>query len=138
MDTAILITQWILDKLTLLINLFSGAEWKAMAWVVGGTLGGTHVIKKLWRASPIPGGGNRQIEALSAIVSFTVAFKVWPQDSAPWWIGAIVGAGISAGLFKAAFTLLKHYKPDLAATVNLDRRKTVNGLPPEGRSERRK
>lgn len=131
------VIQWILEKLSLLISLFTASEWKAMSFVVFGTLGGTQAVKKLWRASPIPGGGDRQIEALAVLVAFAVAFVVWPSGSAPWWVAAMIGAGAAMLLFRIGFAVLDACLPRVARAMKMDRRKVI-GLPPKDRMPWRK
>lgn len=124
------IIQWILGLLT-------QAEWRAIAWLLMVTLAGTHTLKVLWRLSPWPGGSHGHVHLMSAAVAFTASFFVWPAGLVPWWIAGIVGGPASNIAFKAGFALLKRFTPDLAATVNMDRRK-VWGLPPKDRQPWRK
>ena len=135
------VIQWFLANATVFFrwfgNLFTDAEWKAMVWVICGTLGGTHVVKKLVRACPLPGGGDRQIEALSVIIAFAVTFFVWPDESVEWWIAAMIGAGAANLIFKLAFAVLQSKYPGLASKLNMDRRR-VWGFPPADRKPWRK
>lgn len=142
MDTAFIqwllpVIQWLLGKLDMLIGLFTAAEWKAMSFVTLSALCGTHVIKKLWRASPMPGGSDRQVEAIAVLVAFAVAFVVWPSDSAPWWIAAMIGAGAAMLIFKVGIAVLEAKLPKVARVVKMDRRR-VWGIPPKNRLSRRK
>jgi len=123
------ILQWFM-------NLFSLAEWRAMAWLLLATLTATHTLKIIWRRSPVPGGGGRQVALIAAILSVAFSYFLWPPDGIPWWIAGIVGGPTSNLAFMAGFALIKKYAPDIAATMNWDRRKTY-GLPPSGIPERR-
>ena len=66
-----------------------------------------------------------------------LAYFIWPAGSGGWIVAGIVGGPAANLTFKLGFGLLKRYMPDLAATVNLDRRK-VWGLPPKDRRPWRK
>lgn len=125
------LTQWFL-------GLFTQAEYRAFIWLILATMGATHAIKVIWRYSPLKGGGHGQIALISAVAGFCLAYFIWPPiGSGPFWIAGLVAGRASNIAFKMGFALLKRYMPDLAATVNLDRRE-VWGLPPQGTPERRK
>lgn len=120
------------------LNLFTAQEWRSFIWLLLGTLTATHTVKIIWRWSPWKGGNHSHITLVSVIAAFAIAFFIWPAGSGPWWLAGIVAGPVSNIAFKLGFGLLKRYAPDLAATVNMDRRQAKNGLPPQGRSERRK
>lgn len=120
------------------VNLFTAAEWRAMAWLILATLAATHTVKVVWRRSPVPGGDNWQIEILSGVLAIALAYFLWPADSVQWWIAGIVGGATSTLFFKAGFAVLKRTAPDIAAALNLERRRTMGGLPRKGAPERRK
>ena len=119
------------------LNLLTTAEWRAILWLLMVTLAGTHTIKVAWRNLPFSGGGGGQVALVAAGCSMVAAYFVWPVGSVPWWLAGIVGGPASNIAFKLGFALLKRFTPDLAATVNLDRRK-VWGLPPNDRKPWRK
>lgn len=124
------LTSWFL-------GLFSQAEWRSFIWLILATLAAVQTLKVLWRYSAIGGGGHGHVALLAAVSSMVLAYFIWPAGSGAWWIAGII-CGPAANLtFKLGFGLLKRYMPDLAATVNLDRRE-VWGLPPQGTPERRK
>ena len=127
MDT---LTPWFL-------GLFSANEWRSFIWLILATLGATHTIKLAWRHLPLAGGGHGHVALLAAVSSMVLAYFIWPAGSGSWIVAGIVGGPAANLTFKLGFGLLKRYMPDLAATVNLDRRK-VWGLPPKGMLERRK
>ena len=120
-----------------LLSLLTTAEWRAILWLLMVTLAGTHTLKLTLRNWLSKGGGHGQVALMAAGVSMVAAYFVWPAGSVPWWIAGIVGGPASNIAFKAGFALLKRFTPDLAATVNLDRRK-VCGLPPKDRKPWRK
>ena len=123
--------QWVL-------NLLTTAEWRATLWLLMVTLAATHTIKVIWRnVLPISGGGGGQVVLVAAGCSMAAAYFIWPAGSVHWAVAGIVGGPASNIAFKLGFALLKRFTPDLAATVNLDRRK-VGGLPPKDRQPWRK
>ena len=125
------------DILAWFLALLTTAEWRATLWLWMITLAGTHIIKVTWRnILPISGGGGGQVALVAAGCSMVAAYFVWPAGSVPWWLAGIVGGPASNIAFKIGFALLKRFIPDLAVTVNFDRRKII-GLPP-GILERRK
>ena len=125
------ITSWF-------IGLFSQNEWRAFIWLILATMAATHTIKVSWRLSPFKGGGHGQIYLISAVAALWLAYFIWPSNGIGlWWIAGLMASPAANLAFKLGFGILKRYMPDLAATVNLDRRK-VWGLPPEGRGPRRK
>lgn len=122
--------QWFLNLLTI-------AEWRAIVWLLMGTIAGTHTLKIVWRLSPFPGGGHGHVYLVSAAIAMAYAFAIWPDGSVPWWAAGTVAGPASNVAFKVLFALLKKYAPDAAAAMNADRRK-VWGLPPSGTPEQRK
>ena len=119
------------------LGLFTTAEWRAFIWLILATLAAVQTLKLVWRYSPITGGGHGHVAILAAVSSMVLAYFIWPAGSGSWIVAGIVGGPASNLTFKLGFGLLKRYMPDLAATVNLDRRE-VWGLPPQGTPERRK
>lgn len=120
------------------LNLLTTAEWRAILWLLMVTLAGTHTIKVAWRnVLPFSGGGGGQVALVAAGCSMVAAYFIWPAGSVHWAVAGIVGGPASNIAFKLGFALLKRFTPDLAATINLDRR-TVLGLPPTDTPERRK
>lgn len=119
------------------LGLFTTAEWRAFIWLILATLAAVQTLKLVWRYSPITGGGHGHVAILAAVSSMVLAYFIWPAGSGSWIIAGTVGGPASNLTFKLGFGLLKRYMPDLAATVNLDRRE-VWGLPPQGTPERRK
>ena len=119
------------------LDLFSISEWRAFIWLILATLGATHSIKLAWRHLPLAGGGHGHVALLAAVSSMVLAYFIWPAGSGSWIVAGIVGGPAANLTFKLGFGLLKRYMPDLAATVNLDRRK-VWGLPPKDRKPWRK
>jgi|SRR3990167_1236056 len=117
--------------------LFTDAEWRAMAWLLLVTLAATHTLKIVWRRSPVPGGGGQQVALIAVILSVAFSYFLWPANGVPWWIAGIVGGPASNIAFMAGFALIKKLAPDIAATLNGDRRK-LWGLPPKDRKPRRK
>ena len=119
------------------LGLFTTAEWRAFIWLILATLAAVQTLKLVWRYSPITGCGHGHVAILAAVSSMVLAYFIWPAGSGSWIVAGIVGGPASNLTFKLGFGLLKRYMPDLAATVNLDRRE-VWGLPPQGTPERRK
>ena len=120
------------------LNLLSPAEWRAILWLLLVTMAAVHTIKITWRNYlPLGGGGGGHIAAIAAAASLVAAYFVWPAGGVHWAIAGIVGGPASNVAFKRGFALLKRFVPDLAATVNMDRRK-VWGLPPTDRKPWRK
>ena len=120
------------------LGLFTIDEWRAFIWLIIATLAATHTVKVIWRRLPIAGGGHGHVALLAAVSSMVLAYFIWPKESGMWWIAGIVCGPASNLTFKLGFGLLKRYMPDLAATVNLDRRKDTMPIPPTGSPERRK
>ncbi len=126
------LTQWFL-------SLFSAMEMRAFIWLILATLAFTHTAKIAWRYSPLKGGGHAQIALISAVAGMCLAYFIWPPiGSGPFWVVGLVAGPASNIAFKLGFGILKRYMPDLAATVNLDRRKDMMPIPPVGSPERRK
>lgn len=125
------LTSWFL-------NLFSTQEWRAFIWLILATLGATHSLKLAWRHLPLAGGGHGHVAILAAVSSMVLAYFIWPTGSGAWWIAGLICGPASNLTFKLGFGMLKRYMPDLAATVNLDRRKDMMPIPPVGSPERRK
>ena len=120
------------------LGLFTTAEWRAFIWLILATLAAVQTLKLVWRYSPITGGGHGHVAILAAVSSMVLAYFIWPAGSGSWIVAGIVGGPASNLTFKLGFGLLKRYMPDLAATVNLDRRKDMMPIPPVGSPERRK
>lgn len=128
-----------MDALTqFFLGLFPAMEWRAFIWLILATLAFTHTAKIAWRYSPLKGGGHGQIALISAVAGFCLAYFIWPSTgSGPFWVAGLVAGPASNIAFKVGFALLRRFMPDLAATVNLDRRK-LWGLPPKDRKPWRK
>ena len=120
------------------LNLLSPAEWRAILWLLLVTMAAVHIIKVTWRNYlPLVGGSGEHMVAVAVGVSLVAAYFVWPAGSVHWAVAGIVGGPASNIAFKLGFALLKRFLPDLAATVNMDRRR-VWGLPPKDRQPWRK
>ena len=120
------------------VSLMSPEEWKAVAWLLMVVLAGTHTLKILWRnCLPIKGGSGPQMALVASTLSMVTAYFIWPAGSVHWALAGIVGGPASNIAFKLGFAILKRFAPDMAATVNLDRRRTEGPLPPQGTPERR-
>ena len=125
---------------SIIINSFTPAEWRAFIWLILATLVITHFIKIAWRLLPIIGGGNHNaIHLLAGVVGLLVSIPLWPTGQVPFWIaGPVIGGGGAIGLFKIWYPLLGLICPKCASIFNADRRKVEIGLPPHGIPERRK
>lgn len=100
------------------LALFTPAEWRAMFWLLGMTLAGTHTIKIAWRLLKGRFGGHGYIYLVSAAVAMLSAFIIWPGDSVPWYAAGIVAGPLANVAFKIGFGLLTRWAPDIARTFN--------------------
>lgn len=123
-----LIQQYLSPVALWFVGLFTPAEWKAFILLICVTIAGTHTIKVVWRRSHLRGGSHTDVYIISALLGAVSAYFLWPQGFS-WWVPAILAGPASALAFKAAFFLIKKLSPDLAATLNLDRRKRDAGPP---------
>src|SRR3990167_6509226 len=126
------------ETLKWFLSLFTPAEWRAVLWLLLVTMAAVQTIKVTWRNFlPISGGSGDHLAIVAVAVSLVAAYFIWPAGSVHWAVAGIVGGPASNVAFKLGFAVLKRFVPDLAATVNMDRRK-VWGLPPTDRKPWRK
>lgn len=112
------------------LSLFTTAEWRIVIWLLLCTVALTHIIKVLWRLSPVKGGGNGSVQIIAIVSGFLSAFMLWPATSGPWYVAGIIVGPASSYVFKVGFALLSKLSPDLAAALNFERRRLVLGPPP--------
>ena len=114
------------------LNLFTAAEWRNMVWLLACTLAITHLLKVLWRLSPIKGGGDASVQILAIVSGFLAAYMLWPPASGPWYVAGVIAGPASSVAFKFVFAALNKFSPGFASAINFDRRKEDLGAPPDG------
>lgn len=141
MDLNLMFQQYVVPLFKWIEALLTPAEWSAVFLLLLGTLVATHILKMLWRISPLKGDRRHALINLSAVIVGTLLGSVlWPDKGhAPWWFaGFVFGGGGSIATWKMAWPIFATVFPSVASKVNLERRRSDNPVPPDGVAERRK
>ncbi len=134
-----MINQYLVPVVQWFAGLFTPGEWKAFVLLLAVTMAVTQIVKVGWRVLPIPADRltyrHSLLYLITCAVSFIGAPFIWPTGFS-WWIPGVIGGPASALVFKIGFSLLRKFAPDMAASINADRRRVDRG-PPGGIARRK-
>lgn len=120
-------------------GLFTPAEWRAFILLLAVTMAVTQIVKVGWRVLPIPNDRltyhHSLLYLITCATSLVGAPFIWPHGFS-WWIPGVIGGPAAAMTFKLGFSLLHKFAPDIAASLNADRRRVDLG-PPGGFARRK-
>lgn len=133
-----LIQQYLAPVAQWFAGLFTPAEWKSFILLIAVTMALTQIVKVGWRILPIPADRltyrHSLLYLITCATSLVGAAFIWPP-ALSWWIPGVIGGPAAALTFKIGFSLLRKFAPDVAASLNADRRRTDLG-PPGGFARR--
>lgn len=139
MDFMSVIQQYLAPLVQWFAALFTPAEWKAFVLLIAVTMAVTQIVKVGWRVLPIPADRltyrHSILYLLTCATAFIAAALIWPPGFS-WWIPGVIGGPASALTFKVGFALLRKFAPEVAASINADRRRDDRG-PPGGIARRK-